>query len=190
MTPSGVSSEGWAASMPPATAEPRKRQFPVRFIIWGIIAVVVVGAGYVFSAKRGDSGEVTGAGNLDIFDVRAGDCFDLDREGGAPNEVFEVDAVRAIPCAEAHTYEAYFVGEYPSGEITSADEPEYTAWEEEQCLGSFETYVGIDFDSSVLWISAVVPTTESWEAGDHTLICYLYHEGETPVSGSARGSAQ
>jgi hypothetical protein len=174
---------GWAPAQPASGG----MQIPWRLVIYGVIALVVFGGSVLFAARRDDSGSITGAGNLSVFDLHVGDCFDAAFD---PNEYTEISEVRAIPCAEPHVYEMYSVAEYPQGEAPSGPDEEYTPWEQENCLGLFASYVGIDYDSSVYYISALVPTDESWSQGDNTLMCFLHNDGETPVNGSARGAAR
>ncbi len=169
-------------------APPPGRKFPWQWVIFGVIALAVVGGSIFFAARRDDGGEITDAGSLDVQDVRVGDCFDL--EGDVPEGGGEISSVRAIPCGEPHVYEMYFVGDYPEGEEPSGPNEDYTAWEQDACVGSFESYVGHSFDTSIYYISALTPTDESWDAGDRALQCFLHNEEETAVSGSAEGSAQ
>lgn len=162
-------------------------QIPWRLVIYGVIAVVVFGGSVLFAARRDDTGTITGAGNLSVFDLQVGDCFDAEFD---PDAYTEISEVRAIPCAEPHVYEMYSVAEYPQGEAPSGPTEDYTPWETENCLGTFQSYVGIDYDSSEFYISALVPTDESWSQGDNDLMCFLHNDAETPVTGSARGAAR
>lgn len=178
----------FAAASAPAQAGSGGRRFPWRWVGFGAIALVVVGSTLLFAARRGDEGAITGAGDLGVQDLRVGDCFDL-AEGDA-NDGGEVSEVRAIPCTEPHVYEVYVVAEYPSGELPSDTDEPYTAWEEDQCVGAFDEYVGISWDASTFWFSTLTPTDASWADGDRQISCFLHNEAETAVTGSAQGSAQ
>lgn len=178
--------DGWAGA-PAQPAGGQGRQFPWRLVIYGVIALVFIGGSVLFAARRGDSGEIVDAGNLSVFDLQEGDCFDA---GLDSSQVTEISEVRALPCAEAHVYEMFSVADYPAGESPSAADEDYTAWESENCLGRFEAYVGLDYDSSMYYISALVPTDSSWAQGDRTLMCFIHNDGESTVTGSARGAAQ
>jgi hypothetical protein len=164
------------------------RRFPWRWVGFGVVALLVLGGSILFAARRDDSGDITGAGTLDVQELRVGDCFELEDE--RTESTIEVTSVRAIPCDELHIYEMYFAGEYPEGELpTDPDEP-YSEWEQDSCVQSFESYVGIDFDASVWYFSSLTPTDESWDAGDRLLQCFLHNLEETQVTGSAQGSAE
>jgi hypothetical protein len=179
--------DAWAGGVPAQPAEGQGRQFPWRLVIYGVIALVFIGGSVLFAARRGDSGEIVDAGNLSVFDLQEGDCFDAGLNSG---QVTEISEVRAVPCAEPHVYEMFSVAEYPAGESPSAADADYTPWERENCLGRFEAYVGIDYDSSLYYISALVPTDSSWAQGDHTMMCFLHNDPESAMTGSARGAAQ
>jgi Septum formation len=174
---------GWAPAQPASGG----MRIPWRLVIYGVIALVVFGGSVLFAARRDDSGTITGAGNLSVFDLQMGDCFDAAFD---PNEYTEISEVRAIPCTEPHVYEMYSVAEYPQGEAPSGPDEDYTPWETESCLGTFASYVGIDYNSSEYYISALVPTDDSWSHGDNTLMCFLHNDAETAVTGSARGAAR
>jgi len=180
--PSADAAGGEAGWAPPQPVARQGGQFPWRLVIYGVIALVVVG-GSVFAARRGDSGAITDAGTLSVFDLQVGDCFDADM--GA-----EVTDVSAIPCAEPHVYEMYAVADYPAGEVPSAFDEDFTLWETDICVGRFEDYVGLDFNSSVFYIGTLVPSDESWADGDRALQCFLYNSTESPLTGSAQGSAR
>jgi hypothetical protein len=179
----------WTAPALPTSGGGTGRGFPWRYVLYGVVGLAVVGSTLFFAARRGDDGGITGAGDLSVQDLRVGDCFDFTdeatTEGGG-----EVTSVRAIPCAEAHVYEVYVVAEYPAGEEASAPDELYTDWELDQCVNGFESYVGISFDDSMWYFSTLTPTTEGWNAGDRDIQCFLHNAGESPVTGSAEGTAQ
>ena len=178
----------FAAATTPAASGTGGRQIPWRLVSYGVIGLVVVGSTLFFAARRGEGGEITGAGDLSVQDLRVGDCFDL--TSGDTTDGGEVSDVRAIPCAEPHVYEVYVVAEYPAGELPSDIDEPYTAWEEDQCVRGFDTYIGISYDESTWYFSTLTPTEESWDQGDHAISCFLHNLSETPVTGSAQGTAQ
>ena len=170
----------WTApGQPPAT---RGRAVPWRLLIYGVIAVVVVAGGAIFAARRGDTGEITDAGDMSVFDLAVGDCFDV------PDADADLQTVRGIPCDEAHTYEVFWTGDYP-GDVQPAED-EYVDWLQDGCLPAFEAYVGLAYADSIYYIGSLSPTEDSWANGDRAFACYVSNEAETPISGSAEGTAQ
>jgi hypothetical protein len=184
-TPRGT--EASALPGEPTTAERRApwwQAIPMRFAWVGVVAVMgVVGA--VTAASRDDSGAIVGAGTLHITDVRVGDCFDL--EDGA--DAAEVGEIRAIPCDEAHTFEAYFAIELPAGPFPSRSELD--ARIETACLPSFTTYVGRDYETSELYATTFEPTPEGWRDGDRGILCVVStYNAEASLTGSVRDSGR
>jgi hypothetical protein len=179
-SPEPTSDGAWAA---PAAAPPsRGSRIPWRWLLYGVVALAVVGASAFFAARRGDTGEVTDAGNMSVFDLQVGDCFDVGTDDT------EVESVRAIPCDEPHIYEMFWSGTY-GGDIQPS-EAEYMSWLEDSCLAEFESYVGLAYADSIYYMGSLSPTEESWSNGDRSYSCYLYNASETPMSGSARGTAE
>jgi hypothetical protein len=180
-----AATDGLTAAAPTADPQPAWWQrIPMRFAWIGVVAVVgVVGA--VTAASRDDSGAIIGAGTLHIADVQAGDCFDLN-DG---LDVEEVGDIRAIPCGEPHTFEAYYMTDLEDGPFPSRSALD--AAFESECLPSFESYVGRDYASSELYATSFEPTPEGWQQGDHAILCVISTENaETALTGSVRDSGR
>jgi hypothetical protein len=156
----------------------------MRFAGIGIVAVFgIVGA--LGAASRDDSGAIVGEGTLHITDVHVGDCFDLN---DGP-DVEEVGDIRAIPCDEPHSFEAYFTTDLAAGEYPSRSA--FDAQVEAACLTSFEAYVGRDYETSELYVTSFEPTPEGWRDGDRSLLCVISTEdAATPLTGSVRSSGR
>lgn len=155
--------------------------------MWASIATCLVGAalvgfGFLSAAQRSDTGAITHAGPMAWNDLQAGDCFNFRDEGDT------VDQVDAVLCADAHVYEVFWVGEAPDGEFPTTDE--VATFAEDTCSPAFADYVGHEIETSVWYASYVAPGEDAWNAGEHTIVCHLFNSTETPVEGSAAGSAQ
>lgn len=161
---------------------------PVRKPLWkrligfwwiGLIAVLVIG-GLIFNARRGDTGEITGGGTLQVNDLRVGDCFNT-------NASENIDDVDAVPCGEPHSYELFHVftmsdsGSYPT-------ETQFDSETDGACRPAFAEYVGSAYDDSALYVSTLTPSEDGWNGGDHTVQCILHEEDESKVTGSQRGA--
>lgn len=151
----------------------------------GFYAVVVMGYlayGAVTNADRYGSGAIVGEGNLDAFSMRVGDCFD-----SSSSVDDEVSKLPGVPCSKPHDYETFAVFDvsfdsYPSEE--SMSELAYAS-----CLERFDSFVGIDYENSVLDIVTLYPTTESWQQDDREVVCALYDMNEEKLVGSTAGRA-
>ena len=132
-----------------------------------------------------DEGEQTS-----VFDLETGDCF-----GAAAGEVEgeEVETVTVVDCDSPHVFEVFGVFDHEADD----DEPypgddgllEYADGE---CQPLFEDYVGIDYQSSIYWITSVTPSQETWDDGDdREIVCALkLGEEAEETTGSAEGTGQ
>jgi hypothetical protein len=187
--PGGVSGPpvGWvqpnAAPAAGTGGVPIWRRIPAQFIIVGVILLVGAIGGLVFNASRSDTGEIIKSGNLTAKDLRAGDCFDL-----KDPEAEEVDEVTALPCTDEHEYEMFFVGNMAGSDFPAEDA--VTTFLTDNCLPAFTTFVGLAYEDSELDIFWLSPTTESWQLGDHSIQCAVYHPRIHRLTESLQGSAR
>jgi hypothetical protein len=150
---------------------------------WGLYALAVLGFiiyGAVTEADRDSSGAIIDEGTVDAFQVRVGDCFD-DVDSFAE----EVSSLPGVPCSQPHDNEAYAVFD-----VSIATYPDDEAmWElaNESCLERFESFVGMDYDSSSLDILTMYPTIESWKQNDREVVCAVYDINANKLVGSAKG---
>lgn len=146
------------------------------------IAALGFGAILMLSAcggpDRNDEGEITEEGELDVFSIKVGDCF-------ADPDVDEVLDVAAVPCDEEHKYQAYALFDLRAGLLPDEDEMYDLA--SEGCFAEFETYVGLPYPDSELFITWFEPTQESWDQGDREIVCELYLEDDL-LTVDAKGS--
>jgi len=189
----GQDAETYVASHepPPAPVMAPSRGFPLKNVLRGgflllILGPVVWGAidGAVNGADRNDSGIISEAGDLEVTELRAGDCFNLP-EGTADNE--EIQEVEAVPCTDLHENEVYVVTNYVASD-SFPGEPALWDFADQFCLTAFETYVSAAYEDSVLDFGYFYPSREGWEDGDHAVTCVLYDYNGVMLTGSMRGS--
>jgi hypothetical protein len=148
-------------------------------------AVVVIGYlayGAITEADRDESGAIVGEGSIDAFNMRVGDCFD---NSYAIND--EVSDLPGVPCSEPHDYETYAVFDISMDSYPTEDAMAELAYD--SCLERFDSFVGLEYESSVLEIITMYPTNESWRQDDREVVCALYDMNEEKLIGSTRGSA-
>jgi hypothetical protein len=120
-----------------------------------------------------------GAEEVDVFDLKVGDCL---ADSAPPGE--EVSSVQSVPCSEPHSEEIYAAVTLPEGDFPGTEAMDAQA--DELCAAEFESFVGLPYEESVLYLTYLTPTRESWSEGDREVICSVYDPaGE--VSGSLRG---
>lgn len=158
---------------------------------WGrTLAVLTIGAASIALAGCSLIGNVTANDpatdpsegvETDAFAIEVGDCLnDGNLEG-------EISTVPTIDCAEPHDSEAYASiiiddGPYP-GEDAIFEQADA------DCVAEFNTFVGVNYDESVLNFSYYFPTEGSWENGDREILCLIYEDG-TKTVGSLAGAAR
>lgn len=127
-------------------------------------------------------------GDDDVFQIKVGECFNDDTpEGETVSEVQKVD------CAEPHIWEAYESVIVEEGDGTYPGEDVVTAKSETDCKAAFADYVGIDYDSSTLYLSFYYPTEETWtQINDREILCIVTttEDFATKTTGSVKGSAK
>jgi hypothetical protein len=171
----------WAPP-PPAPARPWWRQLAVRFWWVGLIVVFAVG-GLIFNARRDDSGQITNSGNLQISDLRVGDCFN--RKDPDAEEVGEVEAK---PCTENHQYELFHAADMSGGDYPSDDA--VTAFLQAECAPAFGSFVGMEYEASLLEVIYFTPSTDGWDDGDHSVECAVYDPNDAQLTSTLKSSAR
>jgi hypothetical protein len=147
--------------------------------VWVAAAVIVAIAGYTISvevgrADRDASGEISSAGSLLVQDLKVGDCFNSVAVGEIEAEKLDQNApmaVDAVPCTSAHTYELISTGSIPSEEIFTYKDKVVSDFVTSACLADFETYIGINYDDSVLESFIFYPSETSWASGSRDYQC-------------------
>jgi hypothetical protein len=162
----------------PLTADPEAppRKSPWAAILRAVVLVAIVVVGWSFVRNLLESG-------TDVQSLEPGDCF-LEFEGT------EVSSVEVVDCAEPHQFEVFANVVLPDGPYPGATEVDQAGYD--ACLDDFQPYVGIDYESSVWFVTTLVPLEDSWPE-DRTVNCLLVQptgEDSLPatVTGSARGT--
>jgi hypothetical protein len=142
-----------------------------------LAVAMLVGCGGDDVAERDDDGRVIHAGDLDVVDLRVGDCF------VPPDDVeAEISSVRAVPCEEPHQHEVYAFAPWTEGDLRP-DDNQLGTFADTACLAEFEPYVGRDYLDSPLVLTYLLPSIRSWnELGDHGVVCVARSNGELSSS--------
>lgn len=112
-----------------------------------------------------------------MFAVDVGDCLATDPSGEVVSEVPTVD------CEEPHTSEAFHSTTIDADELPSQADVEQLV--EDECLAEFESFVGMPYEQSALEVLWLSPTADSWEQGDHEVVCLV-----TDPAGQTTGSLE
>lgn len=144
---------------------------------WGTVAGVAVFGGvnaFDDATTRNEQNEIVESGGLGAFAIEVGDCLNL------PSELSEVQSVEGVPCSQPHSAQAFAVFDLVG---FGDDFPGAEAFEEEAdagCLEHFESFVGLPYEESELYLMTLVPTEGSWvEMDDREVVCLLVPESGT-----------
>jgi hypothetical protein len=158
-------------------------------IVAGVIVILAIGYFSSESVDRDATGQIVEEGNVDIFQLRIGDCLDDDaivamNESDA-REVTEVSGVGGVPCGQSHDSEVFAQTEMGNSSYPGVDS--ITEYAMDYCIGGFPGYVGIDYDASLLEVLFFYPTQESWtQANDREISCVLVHMLGEKLTGSMK----
>ncbi len=136
------------------------------------------------SASPTDAGQPV---ETSVFDLEVGDCFSAESDS--------VESVLVVDCEQSHTYEAFFVFDHEAGpdEEYPGDDAMLT-YADDACRPPFEEFVGMDYESSIWYITSVTPSAETWAEGDREIICTLDQQDSDgdaiEVTGTAEGTAE
>jgi hypothetical protein len=182
-TPSGAASSEPYFPAAPAAPTPLWRRIPIGWVLFAVILGAGAIGGLITNAGRSSTGEITNDGDMLATDLRVGDCFDL-KESDAES----ITDVTARPCTDEHEYELFHVAVMAEGPFPG--DAAFDVFFEDNCLGTFETYVGKAYAESVLDIFWLTPGEEAWDEGDRSIQCAVYHPSDATLTGSLKESSQ
>ncbi|UPO77083.1 MULTISPECIES: septum formation family protein [Arthrobacter] len=117
---------------------------------------------------------------VDAIDLNVGDCL-IEPDG---DQITEVDV---LPCTQEHDSEVY-----AAMDMAGSEYPGETAVDEaaaEFCVAEFQPYIGADYQTSVLDIGLITPTSYSWTlGGDREILCTVYRVDGSPLTNSVRNA--
>lgn len=150
---------------------------------------LVFSAAACSDAERDEEGKVQTAGDLSVYELRTGDCFNGgERVAEETGRERTVNQVTAVPCDQAHDNEVFAVFDHPAAkDAPFPGEEAVNKVAQDGCLGRFEAYVGRTYDGSDLKVAVIAPGEKSWkEEDDRTIACVLY--GDVRLKGTRKAS--
>ena len=163
---------------------------------YGLLVLVAVVAGLAYVSiptfvGRDEAGVIISEGDIDVFRVQVGDCYNDATAVTDPDEqssFTELGEVDGVPCTDPHDNEVYALvdldlSSYPGQEQIS----DLAAI---ACLDRFQDFVGREYETSILDFYWMFPTRESFADQDREVVCSMYHMDGLKLSGSMRGSGQ
>jgi hypothetical protein len=114
-------------------------------------------------------------------------CFTAD--GFVAGRTLEPTQLHPIACDAPHRLEVDAVLQHPSPRSIGFPGAEALAsFADDQCLAQFSDYVGQSYEQSSLDITDIRPTEKSWNAGDRTVVCFVYDQDFSDLTSPVKGS--
>ena len=138
------------------------------------------------NSTRDEEGNITEGGDVGVFALEVGDCFDQPPDGN-------IEEVAAVPCDEPHDTEVYAKFDMEGGDDAPYPGDAAVQTASEDCIGAlFEDYVGLDYQTSRFQAFPITPTQQTWESdlNDREIICTANTVDGTQITGSIQGTAE
>lgn len=172
----------WSASTPPAAGpvptEVKKGGGGLRGKLW--ILVVLVVAGFALFSFLDTSKTVD--------EISIGDCFNMPED----DVFYEIDP---IDCTEEHDLEVFALIDlsvvsprFSAAAAYPGDDAVYDA-AHDACWDEFESYIGVPYEDSVLFMDAFTPTLEGWNEVDDRIVNCVLFEVNDDASAIVKSSA-
>ncbi|WP_372507653.1 septum formation family protein [Rhodococcus erythropolis] len=110
-----------------------------------------------------------GVDEVDVFDIAVGDCLidDIVPDSG---EGVSGDQ-KQVNCGAPHYSEVYASTSMTGSEFPGT--PAVEAESEELCDREFTSFVGMSYEQSLLDLSYLYPTSDSWKSEDREILCLI-----------------
>ncbi len=133
--------------------------------------------------------------SLQSRSYREGDCIAWNQDEGR----YSVRITRVVPCADPHLME--YTGKTKHPALLREAMPDSDAWEifiENVCTKPAEQHIGYSLvPDGRFFVSALIPTEESWKDGDRAVQCGIDHrelaagsEKSLQFTGAVKGQSQ
>lgn len=134
--------------------------------VWLVGFATIIAMAVGMQADRdANTGQVTKAGQLDVFDLKDGDCFN-----NVPGDTAtKVMSVSAVPCSEPH--DAEVLGQVTVTSSTYPGDSQMAAEVEQLCYDKVGPRVEASPIADQLDMLYLYPTKESWAQNDRAGTC-------------------
>ena len=142
---------------------PKTRVLPL-LLFFAIFGAACSSESTTDESTRDDVGSIVESGDVGVFVLTVGDCFDK-----SPAE--EISSVVGMPCTEPHDVQV--VDRFY---LEEGDWPGLEAVQESAalgCLDRFEGVTGEAYETSALDVAPLYPTEDGWGSGDREVLCAL-----------------
>jgi hypothetical protein len=139
--------------------------------VW-IVIIVLVSTLSGNATRQSSTGQITHRGNLDVFSLTTGDCFDN------PTDTSDIENVTAIPCTQAHDSQVF-----AKFDLSGADSsyPSQASLNKQADAGCNSRTASIDKTkvSDAMQIRVLFPEEDAWNDGQRTVSCLIVNPKKT-----------
>jgi hypothetical protein len=138
------------------------------------------------NSTRDDEGNITEGGDVGVFALEVGDCFNQPPSG-------DISEVAGVPCTDAHDNEVFATFDMEGGDDAAYPGDAAVQTASEDCIGElFTTYVGLTYQESRFEVFPITPTQDTWESdlNDREIICTANAPAPEQVTGSIKDTAE
>jgi hypothetical protein len=130
----------------------------------------------------GDEGNAAGEpSGVPASELQVGDCFD--QPSGS-----EFEFVDLLPCDQLHDVEIFHRFDIPLDHAADFPSEDVLVEHIDGCLPTFDTFVGVPYESSALDVVGIWPAADSWAFGDREMLCGAVTMDGTKLEGTVRDS--
>ena len=144
-------------------------------------ATILLAGCTALDTRAAPSPTPTGVPEVDVLDLRVGDCLDTHGKPGI------TATVPVVTCDLEHDSEAYSTITL-DGEIYPGDDT-VRSTAEQGCTSAFVEFAGINYEESTLDYAYYFPTQGSWAEGDRRILCLIL-DPDARVTGTLEGAAR
>ena len=137
-------------------------------VVWIVIFVVIAVVGNLSNATRSSStGRITHSGNLSVFSLAVGDCFNN------PPGATSLTTVTAIPCTQAHNAQIYAKFDVSGSFVSYPGTSALTRLATSGCNARIGSLDKSKITNSMM-VRFLYPLSNSWLSGNRTVACMIY----------------
>jgi len=136
--------------------------------VWVVAIVVIVAVTAVSKAHRSTTGTITGSGQVDIFSLRVGDCF----QNPPPGETkLGVAQVTAVPCTTPHNAQVF--AQFNSTDATYPGRQALVHEARHGCRAQEAASLDKSKITGTMTLRFLFPVPQAWTAGRRALTCLV-----------------
>ena len=111
--------------------------------------------------------------------------------GFAPGDCVDLTTYKVVDCTTPHDGEVYVTTTYPAAaDAAFPGNDTVNATVDKLCTDGFAAYVGTSLEQSQYTYTSLVPSADSWAAGDREVVCAVSNQDSSKMTGSVRGTAR